>query len=336
MFSFVNQSLQFSRPELGVAIDRDQAARLGISMQSIGDTLGIMLGESEINRFSVEGRSYKVIAQANRGFRLSKEWLERYYLRTASGTLVPMSTVISVEQRVEPNVLRQYQQLNSTTIQGMLNPAYSLGEGLAFLERAVRETAPAGFRIGHEGESRRFVQESQSFGVLFGVSLLVIYLVLAAQFNSLRDPLVVLMGVPMSVFGAVVPIALGFVTLNIYTQVGLLTLIGLISKHGIMIVDFANQGVARGLSRPAAVLEAAALRLRPILMTTAATVLGVAPLLLAFGAGANSRFNIGLMIAAGMLVGTLFTLFVVPVFYLLFAATTPAVAVASPDVLTQS
>ncbi|MSQ98629.1 MAG: multidrug efflux protein, partial [Xanthomonadales bacterium] len=243
----------------------------------------------------------------------------RYYLRTASGSLVPMSTVITLEQNVEPNVLRQFQQLNSTTIQGMMMPPHSLGEGLAFLERTLREKAPVGFRTGHEGESRRFMQESRNFATLFGISLLVIFLVLAAQFNSFSDPLVVLISVPMSVFGAVIPIALGFVTLNIYTQVGLLTLIGLISKHGILIVDFANQGVARGLSRHDAVLEAAALRLRPILMTTAATVLGVAPLLLAYGAGANSRFNIGLMIAAGMLVGTLFTLFVVPVFYLLVA-----------------
>jgi multidrug efflux pump len=180
--------------------------------------------------------------------------------------------------------------------------------------------------VGFEGESRRFVQESQGFLLLFGTSLIFIYLVLSAQFNSFRDPFIVLISVPLSIFGALVPLALGFVTLNIYTQVGLLTLIGLISKHGILIVDFANHRLGDGRDRRAAVLEAAGLRLRPILMTTFATVLGVVPLLIAFGAGANSRFAIGLMIAAGMLVGTLFTLFVLPAFYVLMGKTESASA----------
>jgi multidrug efflux pump len=177
--------------------------------------------------------------------------------------------------------------------------------------------APSGYRVGYEGESRRFMQESQSFLQLFATSLVFIYLVLSAQFNSFRDPLIVLVSVPLSIFGAIVPLAIGMTTLNIYTQVGLLTLIGLISKHGILIVDFANNRLREGADRRTAVLEAAGLRLRPILMTTFATVLGVVPLLTAFGAGANARYAIGLMIAAGMLVGTLFTLFVVPTFYLL-------------------
>jgi len=318
LFIFVTKDLKFTRPEITVSIDRDKAARLGISMKSIGDTLAIMLGEADINRFSMEGRSYKVIPQAAPGFRLTKEGLEKYYLRTTSGELVPLSTVITLGHRVQPNSLTQYQQLNCTSIQGMLMPPNTMGTGLEFLEQAVKEVAPVGFRVGYEGQSRRFMQESKSFARLFTLSLLLIFLVLAAQFNSFRDPFVVLVTVPLSIFGAVVPIALGLATLNIYTQVGLLTLIGLISKHGILIVDFANQLAAQGLSRREAVLESASLRLRPILMTTAATVLGVVPLLLAFGAGANSRFSIGLMIAAGMLVGTLFTLFVVPVFYLPF------------------
>jgi multidrug efflux pump len=318
IFIFVTKDLKFTRPEITVSIDRDKAARLGISMQSIGDTLAIMLGEADINRFSMEGRSYKVIPQASPGFRLTKEDLEKYYLRTSSDELVPLATVITLGQRVEPNSLTQYQQLNCTSIQGMLMPPNTMGTGLEFLEQAVKKVAPVGFRVGYEGQSRRFKQEGKSFAPLFTLSLLLIFLVLAVQFNSFRDPLVVLMTVPLSIFGAVVPIALGLATLNIYTQIGLLTLIGLISKHGILIVEFANQLVAQGLSRREAVLESASLRLRPILMTTAATVLGVVPLLLAFGAGANSRFSIGLMIAAGMLVGTLFTLFVVPVFYLPF------------------
>ena len=316
VFAFVNKDLRFSRPEVGVSIDRELAARLGISMEDIGRTLQMMLGEVETNRFSIEGRSYKVIPQADRGFRLSKEWLERYYLRTESGTLVPLSTVITLRQEVKPNTLRQFQQLNSVTIGGLMLPPNSLGDGLKYLEQALHEVAPAGYRVDHAGESRRFVQESQNFLLLFGSSLVFIYLVLSAQFNSFRDPLIVLVSVPLSIFGALVPLALGITTLNIYTQVGLLTLIGLISKHGILIVDFANNRVHDGADRRTAVLEAAGLRLRPILMTTFATALGVFPLLTAYGAGANARFAIGLMIAAGMTVGTLFTLFVLPTFYM--------------------
>ena len=276
-----------------------------------------MLGEAETNRFSIEGRSYKVIPQAGRGFRLTKEWLERYYVRTSEGSLVPLATVVRLKQTVKPNTLKQYQQLNALTIQGLVLPPNSLGAGLDFLEEALFEVAPVGYRAGYEGESRRFIEESQGFLLLFATSLIFIYLVLSAQFNSFRDPFIVLISVPLSIFGALVPLALGMTTLNIYTQVGLLTLIGLISKHGILIVDFANRKMAEGADRRTAVLEAAGLRLRPILMTTFATVLGVLPLLLAFGAGANARFAIGLMIAAGMLVGTLFTLFVLPTFYLL-------------------
>ncbi len=318
LFAFVTKELRYSRPEVTVSIDRDLAARLGISMRAIGETLQIMLGEAEANRFSMGGRSYKVIPQADRGFRLTKEGLQRYYLRTESDELVPMSTVIKLSHQVEPNSLTQYQQLNSTTIQGMMMPPNSLGTGLEFLEKTLQEIAPAGYRIGHEGESRRFVQEKDSFVLLFATSLMFIFLVLAVQFNSFRDSMVVLVGVPLSIFGAMVPLALGWSTLNIYTQVGLLTLIGLISKHGILIVDFANKMVRDGLDRREAVLEAAALRLRPILMTTFATVLGVMPLLLASGAGASSRYAIGLTITSGMLVGTLFTLFVLPTLYLPF------------------
>ncbi len=329
MFAFVTKDLRYSRPEITVRIDRELAARLGISMEDIGQTLQIMLGEAETNRFSMEGRSYKVIPQADRGFRLTKEWLERYYVRTTGGSLVPLSTVVTLGQKVEPNSLKQFQQLNSATIQGFVLPPNTLGDSLEFLEQALYEVAPTGFRVGYQGASRRFIQESQGFLLLFATSLVFIYLVLAAQFNSFRDPLIVLISVPLSVFGAIVPLALGLATLNIYTQVGLLTLIGLISKHGILIVDFANRLVLEGYDRKAAVLKAAALRLRPILMTTVATVLGVLPLVLAFGAGANSRFAIGLMIAAGMSVGTLFTLFVLPTFYLVLGK--DPVAVSSED-----
>ena len=334
IFAFVTKDLRYSRPEITVSIDRELAARLGISMEDIGQTLQIMLGEAETNRFSMEGRSYKVIPQADRGFRLTKEWLERYYVRTTGESLVPLSTVVTLGQKVEPNSLKQFQQLNSATIQGFVLPPNTLGDSLEFLEQALYEVAPTGFRVGYQGASRRFIQESQGFLLLFATSLIFIYLVLAAQFNSFRDPLIVLISVPLSVFGAIVPLALGLATLNIYTQVGLLTLIGLISKHGILIVDFANRLVLEGYDRKAAVLKAAALRLRPILMTTVATVLGVLPLVLAFGAGANSRFAIGLMIAAGMSVGTLFTLFVLPTFYLVLGKKDP-VAASSEDAMTE-
>ena len=333
IFAFVTKDLRYSRPEITVSIDRELAARLGISMEDIGQTLQIMLGEAETNRFSMEGRSYKVIPQADRGFRLTKEWLERYYVRTTGESLVPLSTVVTLGQKVEPNSLKQFQQLNSATIQGFVLPPNTLGDSLEFLEQALYEVAPTGFRVGYQGASRRFIQESQGFLLLFATSLIFIYLVLAAQFNSFRDPLIVLISVPLSVFGAIVPLALGLATLNIYTQVGLLTLIGLISKHGILIVDFANRLVLEGYDRKAAVLKAAALRLRPILMTTVATVLGVLPLVLAFGAGANSRFAIGLMIAAGMSVGTLFTLFVLPTFYLVLGK--DPVAASSEDAMAE-
>jgi multidrug efflux pump len=319
LFIFITQTLDFDRPEISVDIDRERAARLGISMRDIGDTLAVMLGEAEVNRFNLQGRSYKVIPQAGRGFRLTKLELEKYYLRTSSDELVPLSAVIELESQVEPNDLTQYQQLNSTTLQGIMMPPNSLGTGLSFLREKLQEIAPTGFREGYTGASHRYIQETGSFPFLFTLSLILIFLVLAAQFNSFRDPLVVLISVPLSIFGAVVPLALGFATLNIYTQVGLLTLIGLISKHGILIVEFANKLALQGMDRREAVLEAASLRLRPILMTTFATVLGVWPLVMASGAGANSRFSIGLMITAGMLIGTLFTLFVLPVFYLPFA-----------------
>lgn len=316
LFIFVNQTLDFDRPEIKVNIDRELASRLGISMREIGQTLSIMLGETEVNRFNLQGRSYKVIPQAARGFRLTKKELEKYYVRTSSNDLVPLSVIISLDSTVEPNELTQYQQLNSTTVQGIMMPPNSLGTGLEFLRETLQEIAPSGFNAGYTGASQRFMQETSSFPILFLLSLILIFLVLAAQFNSFRDPVVVLLSVPLSIFGAVVPIALGFATLNIYTQIGLLTLIGLISKHGILIVEFSNKLILQGLTRREAVLEAASLRLRPILMTTFATVMGVWPLVIASGPGANSRFSIGLMITAGMLVGTLFTLFVIPVFYL--------------------
>ncbi|MEY3007041.1 MAG: hypothetical protein RI942_1383, partial [Pseudomonadota bacterium] len=314
-FIFVNKSIRHSRPELNVQIDREEASALGVEMHEIAETLQTLLGEGEVNRFAIQGRTYRVIPQADSDFRLNGSDLTQYYVRSASGKMIPLSSVVSVSTVVRPNDRAQYQQLNSVTIQGMMMPPNTLGDGLQFFQDALKAEAPKGYRAGYEGESRRYIQEGNSFLVLFGASLILIYLVLSAQFNSFRDPMIVLVSVPLSLFGALLPLALGFATLNIYTQVGLLTLVGLISKHGILIVDFANRLEAQGQDRFAAVTQAATMRLRPILMTTFATVLGVWPLLIASGAGEASRFAIGLMIAAGMCVGTLFTLYVLPTFY---------------------
>ncbi|PVZ63869.1 efflux RND transporter permease subunit [Pelagibaculum spongiae] len=317
LFMFANSDLKFDRPEYQLSIDRDRAGQLGISMQSIGSTLATMLGNGEVNRFSLDGRSYKVIPQAPRDFRLNEEWLTRYQVRTASGEMVALSTLVKVTKEVRPNALNQFQQLNSAKVQGMIMPGKSMGEAVTFMEAKLKEIAPTGFSYDYEGESRQFKLESDNLTTTLIFAMIVIFLVLAAQFESFRDPLVVMFSVPLSMFGALVPIAMGLTSLNIYTQIGLVTLIGLITKHGILIVEFANKLREENpqLSRREAVEEAAAIRLRPILMTTAAMVLGVVPLLFADGAGAASRFAIGLVIASGMSVGTVFTLYVVPVFY---------------------
>ncbi len=324
MFMFADSTLTFNKPETEVLIDRDKATSLGISMQDISTTFSTMLGSGTLNRFSIDGRSYKVIPQASREFRMSREWLGRYYVRSASGQLVPLSSIISLKTETRPSELTQFQQLNSTTIKGMLKPGVSLGEALAFLRQQTAEIAPKGFGTDYKGTSRQFMHEGNALIRTFIISLLVIFLVLSAQFESFRDPLIVMLTVPMSICGALIPLVLGDlfqfglginVSMNIYTQIGLVTLIGLISKHGILIVEFANKLQERGMNRKEAILEASALRLRPILMTTGATVLGIAPLLFATGAGAISRFNIGLVITSGMTIGTLFTLFVIPVMY---------------------
>ena len=329
MFMFLSNELRFDRPETVMHINRDKAARLGISMSDISQTLSTLLGEGDVNRFSESGRSYKVIPQAEAFSRFDSSWLSRYQVRTASNDMVPLSTIVSLEQTVAPNSLTQFQQLNSAKLSGVIMPGVNMGEALDFLNQKARELLPEGFSSDYEGASRQYMEEGNALIITFFFALLVIFLVLSAQFESFRDPLIILITVPMSICGALIPLALGSVinqvwgisfSLNIYTQIGLVTLIGLISKHGILIVEFANQlQQEKGYSVRQAIEEASALRLRPILMTTAATVLGIFPLLLADGAGAVSRFNIGLVIVSGMTIGTLFTLFVVPVMYSLLA-----------------
>jgi len=317
-FAFLDIDLAFDKPEVVVDIDRGKAAQMGVSMQDLGATLATLLGEAEINRFTLEGRSYKVIAQVERAYRDNPDWLNNYYVKNSADKLLPLSTLIKVSDRARPRQLNQFQQLNSAIISGV--PIVSMGEAIETIRQIAAEEAPTGFASDYAGASRQFVHEGNALWITFGLALAIIFLVLAAQFESFRDPLVILVTVPLSICGALIPLFLGWSSMNIYTQVGLVTLIGLISKHGILIVEFANQlRQDKGLSAREAVEEAAAIRLRPVLMTTAAMVFGMVPLILASGAGAVSRFDIGMVIATGMSVGTLFTLFVLPCVYSLLA-----------------
>ncbi|WP_454562938.1 multidrug efflux RND transporter permease subunit [Pseudomonas sp. AIG] len=321
-FAFVDLDLAFDKPEVVVDIDRAKAAQMGVSMQDLGGTLATLLGEAEINRFTIEGRSYKVIAQVERPYRDNPDWLNNYYVKNTQGELLPLSTLIKVSDRARPRQLNQFQQLNAAKISGF--PLVSMGEAIDTVLQIAREEAPAGFAFDYGGASRQFVQEGSALWMTFALALAIIFLVLAAQFESFRDPLVILVTVPLSICGALIPLFLGWSSMNIYTQVGLVTLIGLISKHGILIVEFANQlRKDKGLTAREAVEEAAAIRLRPVLMTTAAMVFGMVPLILATGAGAVSRFDIGMVIATGMSIGTLFTLFVLPCVYTLLAKPDP-------------
>ena len=317
-FAFVDLDLAFDKPEVVVDIDRDKAAQMGVSMLDLGSTLATLLGEAEINRFTIDGRSYKVIAQVERAYRDNPDWLNNYYVKNTQGELLPLSTLIKVSDRARPRQLNQFQQLNAAKISGF--PLVSMGEAIDTVLQIAREEAPAGFAFDYGGASRQYVQEGSALWVTFALALAIIFLVLAAQFESFRDPLVILVTVPLSICGALIPLFLGWSSMNIYTQVGLVTLIGLISKHGILIVEFANQlRKDKGLTAREAVEEAAAIRLRPVLMTTAAMVFGMVPLILATGAGAVSRFDIGMVIATGMSIGTLFTLFVLPCVYTFLA-----------------
>ena len=316
LFIFTDSDLKFETPQIELKIDHDKANRLGITMSDIGGSLATLLGGNYVNRFNLYGRSYQVIPQVPRDFRLTADWLRRYQVRTAAGALVPLSSIATVEQSVQPNALTSFQQLNSATLSGVPFPGRTIGEAIDFLKATARQKLPEGFSYDFQGESRQYVQEGSTLVVTFVFALIIIYLVLAAQYESFRDPLIILIALPTAMFGALIPLNLGLATINIYTQVGLVTLIGLISKHGILMVDYANHlQENEGLDRRAAIEKAAAIRLRPILMTTAAMVVGMVPLLTASGAGAASRFSIGLVIAAGMTIGTLFTLFVTPAVY---------------------
>ena len=321
LFIYLDNSLKFNQPEIDLQINRSKASDLGLDMQSIGGSLSAALSGGYINFFSLEGRSYQVIPQLSRKFRMTSEQLGQIYVRTIKGEMVPLSTVVTPIEKTQPNAISHFQQLNSATIQAVMVPGISMGQGLSFLQEQANTLLPKGFTYDYAGQSRQFIQENSALIFAFILSILIIFLVLAAQYESFRDPLIILISVPMSICGALIPLNLGAATINIYTQVGLITLIGLISKHGILIVDFANQlQREKKLDKRAAVEEAASIRLRPILMTTAAMVFGVLPLLIASGAGAESRFDIGLVISTGLLIGTCFTLIVVPTMYTYLAA----------------
>ncbi|OPA93316.1 multidrug efflux protein [Pseudomonas fluorescens] len=326
LFAVVDSDLAFNNPVTQVRIDRSKANSLGIRMQDIGTTLAVLIGENYTNRFALQGRSYDVIPQSQASRRLTPQDLNDFYVDTDTGQQVPLSTVVSLHDVIEPNTLKQFNQQNSATFQGIPAAGVSLGQAVAFLQ-AHSGQLPASFSHDWQADSRQFIHEGNALMLTFLFALIVIYMVLAAQYESLTDPLIILITVPLSICGALIPLALGFASINIYTQIGLVTLIGLISKHGILMVEFANELQVLYRCTPAqAIMRAARIRLRPILMTTAAMVVGLVPMLFSSGAGASSRFGLGLVIVIGMLVGTLFTLFVLPsVYTLLSRAHKPAI-----------
>ena len=321
MFIFIDNDLKIDQPQATVIIDRDKTAQLGLTMTDVGNAMTAMLGGGYVNYFSLSGRSYKVIPQVAQRSRLNTEQLGNYYLHAGDGSAIPLSTLAHIETKTVPESLNHFQQLNSATISGVMFPGVTMGDALEYLKGLAATSLPEGYSVDYGGQSRQFVQESSGFILTFVFALIIIFLTLAALFESFHDPLIILISVPMSIAGALIFISIGIhgSSLNIYTQVGLVTLMGLISKHGILIVEFANKLQLEGKTKREAIEMAASIRLRPILMTTAAMVLGVIPLIVASGAGAVSRFNMGLVISTGLTIGTLFTLFVVPAVYMLLA-----------------
>jgi len=322
MFIFADTDVKFDQPQTEVVFDRDKLRSQGVDLSQAGQDLSTMLGGNYVNRFSIQGRSYKVIPQVKRVERLTPDQLSQIYVKGSADKLVPLSTFATLKTTTQPRSLNKFQQLNAVRIQGVIPPPVPLDQALTFLENEAKQMLPQGFTFDYAGESRQLRVEGSKFLGTFLLSGVLIYLVLAAQFESFRDPFIILAGsVPLAISGALVFSFLGFTTLNIYSQVGLITLVGLIAKNGILIVEFANHLQETGRSKLQAITEAASTRLRPILMTTAATVFGHFPLVLAKGPGAGARNSIGIMLVSGMIIGTAFTLFVVPSIYMLVAKT---------------
>src|SRR5216683_721831 len=327
IFIFADVDLKFDQPQTEVVFDRDKLRSQGVDLSQAGQDLSTLLGGNYVNRFSIQGRSYKVIPQVKRVERLTADQLAQIYVKGSNDKLVPLSTFATLKTTTEPRSLNKFQQLNAVRIQGVIPPPVPLDKALTFLEDEAKKTLPQGFTVDYAGESRQLRVEGSKFLGTFLLSGILIYLVLAAQFESFRDPFIILAGsVPLAISGALLFSFLGLTTLNIYSQVGLITLVGLVSKNGILIVEFANHLQESGKDKLAAIIEAATTRLRPILMTTAATVMGHLPLIFARGPGAGARNSIGIMLVSGMIIGTAFTLFVVPSIYMLVARTHAAVS----------
>ncbi|SFI32341.1 efflux RND transporter permease subunit [Aerobium aerolatum] len=320
-FLFVQNSLSFDAQQVTVTVDRNRAAALNLPVRDVGNTLSLLVGGAAVAQFERDSNSYDIILQVPQEYRDNPARLGDFFVRSTTGQMVPLSAVVDITTGVSAAAIEQFNQLNSATISALPMIGISTGDGLAALEEIARPLLPDGFFIDYSGQSRLEVAQGNTILIAFALAVIVIYLVLAAQFESFRDPLIILMTVPLSIFGALLPLNLGLATLNIYTQVGLITLIGLITKHGILLVEFANQQRhEHGLNRFEAIVASAKVRLRPILMTTAAMALGVVPLILASGAGAAARYSMGLVIFTGLIIGTMFTLFVVPMFYTFIAS----------------
>jgi multidrug efflux pump len=317
-FWFVDGDLKLDEPQQTIVVNHDIVAQLGLTNEDVASVLGAAMGGGYVNYFTIAGRSYQVIPQILQKYRLNPDQVLNLHVRTTNGSLVQLGTIAHLERQTVPESINHFQQLNSATIAGA--PAVSQGEALAFLQKTLQDVAPSGYAIDYSGASRQYAQGSNAFLFTFGFALIIVYLSLAALFESFRDPVVILVSVPAALFGALLFINFGVTSLNIYSQVGLVTLLGLISKHGILMVQFANDEQRAGKPKRAAIIEAAAVRLRPILMTTAAMVLGVVPLVIASGAGAAGRKAMGWVIFTGLSIGTIFTLFIVPAVYLLLAA----------------
>lgn len=319
-FMYADMDLKYDLPEATITLDREKIASMGLTLQDVAQDISAATGGGYANRFNLQGRSYKVIPQLERKARLNASDLLNLHVRGPNGTLIPLGTVAHIVDSVTPRELKRFQQLNSVTIQGAIPPGVSINDALTALETTAAEILPPGFTLDYAGESRQLRQEGSKMLATLGLALVLIYLVLAAQFESFRDPFIILAGsVPLALAGALFFSFLGFTTINIYSQVGLVTLVGLIAKNGILIVEFANNLREQGHDKMSAVVEAASTRLRPVLMTSVATVVGHFPLILATGAGAAARNSIGIMLVSGMIIGTAFTLFIVPTIYLLFS-----------------
>jgi len=314
-FIIVQNSLSYDSPQITMTIDRDRAAALNVPISDIGNTLNVLVGGGAVAQFDRDSNSYDIITQVPQEYRDNPQALTDFFIRSTTGTMIPLSSVVSVETGSAPASIEQFNQLNAATISALPLPGVTTGQGLQTIVDIANPLLPDSFFLEYSGQSRLEVQQGNTILIAFALAIVVIYLVLAAQFESFRDPFIIMMSVPLSIFGAILPLNLGLGTINIYTQVGLITLIGIITKHGILLVEFANQRREEGLPIREAIVESAKVRLRPILMTTAALALAVVPLMIASGAGAAARQAMGLVIFSGLCIGTLFTLFVVPMFY---------------------